>query len=197
MDVWVELTVPRASGQGLAQVVAQLTSLDGRVAAKASRAVMLRSDWWSLRCVWVCTLPPCQGGRCKRGALAVSTLLCCMHAPILVGSCSAWLCPHPRDVLSARLRHRHRRSLALAPLRWVGLASYVRVVRVPLFTRYQEKQGVPFMMAQVSIKVGWVGRVGRLGRQGGRVQQEGVRHGIEAAIGVAGLVAGSQVPKCQ
>lgn len=31
------------------QVVAQLTSLDGRVAAKASRAVMLRSDWWSLR----------------------------------------------------------------------------------------------------------------------------------------------------
>lgn len=32
------------------QVVAQLTSLDGRVAAKASRAVMLRSDWWSLGC---------------------------------------------------------------------------------------------------------------------------------------------------
>jgi hypothetical protein len=48
VDVWVELEVPRDSGQGVAQVVAQLTSLDGRVAAKASRAVMLRSDWWSL-----------------------------------------------------------------------------------------------------------------------------------------------------
>lgn len=44
-------------------MVAQLTSLDGRVAAKASRAVMLRSDWWSLGCglglfsvfvFWIC-----------------------------------------------------------------------------------------------------------------------------------------------
>ena len=50
VDVWVELQVPRGTGQGLAQVVAQLTSVDGRVAAKASRAVMLRTDCWSFRC---------------------------------------------------------------------------------------------------------------------------------------------------
>lgn len=49
VDVWAELLVPRGGSQGLAQVVAELTSLDGRVAAKASRVVELRTEWWSLR----------------------------------------------------------------------------------------------------------------------------------------------------
>lgn len=49
VDVWVELEVPQDTGQGVAQVVAQLTSLDGRPAAKASRALMLQSSSWRLR----------------------------------------------------------------------------------------------------------------------------------------------------
>ncbi|KAL4452355.1 hypothetical protein ABPG75_008017 [Micractinium tetrahymenae] len=92
VDVWAELLVPRGGGQGLAQVVAELTSLDGRVAAKASRVVKLRTDLWSLR------------------------------------------------------------SLATAPLRWVGLASDIRRVRVLLFSNYREKAAVPLMVARVAIK---------------------------------------------
>ena len=48
VDVWVELGVPRGSAQGVAQVLAHLTAPDGRVVAKASRSVLLRSDWWSV-----------------------------------------------------------------------------------------------------------------------------------------------------
>ncbi|EFN54789.1 hypothetical protein CHLNCDRAFT_134746 [Chlorella variabilis] len=92
VDVWVELEVPQDTGQGVAQVVAQLTSLDGRPAAKASRALMLQSSSWRLR------------------------------------------------------------SLALAPLRWVGLGGDVRMVRLPLFTNYREKREVPFMVARLAIK---------------------------------------------
>lgn len=51
--MWAELQVPRGGSQGLAQVVAELTSLDGQVAAKASQVVALRTDVWSLR--WVAT----------------------------------------------------------------------------------------------------------------------------------------------
>jgi hypothetical protein len=51
VDVWVELEVPRETWQGVAQLVAQLTSLDGRPAAKASRALMLQENAWSLRCL--------------------------------------------------------------------------------------------------------------------------------------------------
>lgn len=46
--MWVELGVPRGSAQGVAQVLAHLTAPDGRVVAKASRSVLLRSDWWSV-----------------------------------------------------------------------------------------------------------------------------------------------------
>lgn len=92
VDVWVELEVPRETWQGVAQLVAQLTSLDGRPAAKASRALMLQENAWSLR------------------------------------------------------------SLALAPLRWAGLAHGPRRVRVPLFTNYREKREVPFMAAHIAIK---------------------------------------------
>lgn len=49
VDVWAELQVPRSGGLGLAQVAAELASLDGRVAAKASRVVPLHTRWWSLR----------------------------------------------------------------------------------------------------------------------------------------------------
>ena len=57
--------MPVATGQGVAQVVAQLLSADRRLAAKASRALVLRSDQWSLRCgvtlsVGAMGLPPAK-----------------------------------------------------------------------------------------------------------------------------------------
>lgn len=48
VDVWAELDVPRGTGPRVAQVVAELRTLDGRLAAKSSNAVMLRTEWWSL-----------------------------------------------------------------------------------------------------------------------------------------------------
>lgn len=92
--MWAELLVPRSTGQGLAQVVAQLASVDGQVAAKSSKMVEMRTDWWSAR------------------------------------------------------------SLLSAPLRWLGLASDMRRVRVPLFTNFHEKRDVPFTVAHVAVKVG-------------------------------------------
>lgn len=78
VDVWLELDVPRGSGQGVAQVVAQLSSLDGRVAAKASRAVLLRTDWWSMGCVL---------RRCLCGGACVAVVWCvCMPNGCAVGA---------------------------------------------------------------------------------------------------------------
>ncbi len=53
-------------------------------------------------------------------------------------------------------------SMSTAPLRWLGLASDTRLVRVPLFQNYREKAAVPFMAARVAIKVGRRGREARV-----------------------------------
>ena len=60
-------------------------------------------------------------------------------------------------MLAAWRRRRRRRSLALAPLRWLGLVSDIRTLRVPLFPGgFREKRDVPFALAEVAIKVdGW------------------------------------------
>lgn len=52
VDVWLELQMPDSSPSncrgGMAQVVAELTTLDGRTAARTSRPLLLRSRGWDL-----------------------------------------------------------------------------------------------------------------------------------------------------
>ena len=74
-DVWVELRVPRTlpSGGGMVQLVAELTSADGKLAGRASKPVLMRSAaggaWSTL------TAPARWAGLCADSSLLVVPLL--------------------------------------------------------------------------------------------------------------------------
>lgn len=119
VDVWVELGVPRGSGQGVAQVVAQLTALDGRVVAKASRAALLRSDWWSVGCA--CSAAGWEGVRVGPAACSLSSGPAVLAIPPLPlqRQCSA--AGHPSAVPRLHLR--------AAPSRWRRCAGWAWAAR--------------------------------------------------------------------